>query len=213
MGSVYLAHDTQLDRQVDLKVPRFEKGKESVLRERFLREARAAATLSHPNICPVYDVGEIDGIPFVTMAFIDGRPLNEVIHATKTLPTRPTAAVVRKLARALQTAHEAGVIHRDLKPANVMIGKKNAPIIMDFGLARRMDRDERFLIENVAIGTPEYMAPEQFSTDESGMGPACDIYGLGIVLYELLTGRTPFSGTTREVFRQVRLDLPLPPRQ
>src|SRR5205085_216849 len=114
--------------------PRFEKGKEAVLRERFLREARTAATLAHPNICPVYDVGEMGGIPFVTMAFIDGRPLNEIIHATKVFPSKPIAAVVRKLARALQAAHDAGVVHRDLKPANVMIGKKNEPIIMDFGL-------------------------------------------------------------------------------
>src|SRR5262245_42754099 len=113
MGTVYLAHDTQLDRQVALKMPRLDKGYSSQLRERFLREARAAATLSHPNICPVHDVGEIDGSLYVTMAFIEGKPLSDLIKVGKSLPQRAVAAVIRKLALALQAAHEKGIIHRD----------------------------------------------------------------------------------------------------
>src|SRR5262249_8135318 len=127
----------QLDRPVALKAPTFTAG-DPQARERFLREARAAATLQHPNLCPVYDVGEIDHTLFLTMAYLEGRPLSEVLRSNrKPIQERQAAALVRKLALALAEAHRKKVIHRDLKPANIMLNPRGEPIIMDFGLARR----------------------------------------------------------------------------
>ena len=138
--------------------------------ERFTREARAAATIDHPNICPVYDVGQIDGVHFMTMAYIEGRPLSELIRDGKPLPQRPAAALVRKLAVALAEAHRHGVIHRDLKPSNVMVNRRKEPVVMDFGLARRLNKeDERLTRTGAVLGTPAYMPPEQVS-GESGDG-------------------------------------------
>src|SRR5262249_18572835 len=134
MGSVYLAQDTQLDRPVALKVPRFTADVSSSMIQRFYTEARAAATLHHPNLCPVHDVGEINGRLYLPMAYIEGKPLSGF---TKRFSPREAAAIVRKLALALQEAHAKGVIHRDLKPSNVMINHRSEPVIMDFGLARR----------------------------------------------------------------------------
>src|SRR5262245_44657157 len=130
MGTVYLAHDSQLDRRVALKVPHRRPGDDRLLK-RFRQEAQAAATLQHPNVCSVYDVGEVGGVHYVSMAYIDGRPLSSLIRGGKPLPPRPVAAVVRKLALALQEAHRKGVIHRDLKPANVMVNERGEPVLMD----------------------------------------------------------------------------------
>ena len=214
MGSVYLAHDTQLDRQVALKVPHFrpEEGPEMV--ERFYREARAAAALEHPNLCPVHDVGEIDGIPYLTMAYIDGRAMSEFVDPENPLPQRQIAAAVRQLAVALQEAHAHGVVHRDLKPANVMINKRRQPVIMDFGLARQVKRGEARLTQSGAVmGSPAYMSPEQVEGDLEAMGPGCDIYSLGVMLYELLTGRLPFEGSAASVMGQILVVAPSPPSQ
>jgi len=212
MGSVYLAHDSQLDRQVALKVPRFSAEDSSNLRERFLREARAAATLRHPNICPVYDAGEIGGVHYLTMAYIEGHSLSDFIRPDKPLPQRQVAAVVRKLALALQDAHDRGIIHRDLKPSNVMIDQRHEPVVMDFGLARRMAGEERHLTETGAIvGTPAYMSPEQILGKPETLGPACDLYSLGVILYELLAGRLPFQGSPTAVIGQILTAEPEPP--
>jgi len=121
MGSVYLAHDTQLDRRVALKVPHFRPEDGSQVLARFYQEARAAATIQHPHICPVYDVGEINGTHYLTMAYIEGKPLTSFIDPAKLPTARQVAALMRKLALALVKAHQAGVIHRDLKPSNIMI--------------------------------------------------------------------------------------------
>src|SRR5579883_471271 len=137
MGTVYLAHDPHLDRPVALKVPQFAGGANPTLVERFLREARAAATLAHPNICPVYDSGQADGVPFLAMAYVEGKSLDRFIDGSPRLPERGVAAIVRQLALAMQHAHEAGVVHRDLKPANIMLNAKKQPVVMDFGLAHR----------------------------------------------------------------------------
>jgi serine/threonine protein kinase/HEAT repeat protein len=212
MGSVYLAHDPQLDRQVALKEPHFSSGDGPQVLERFAREARAAATIDHPNICPVYDVGVHDGVHYVTMAYIEGRPLSELVRDGKPLPPRPAAAVVRKLALALAEAHRHGVIHRDLKPSNVMVNRRKEPVIMDFGLARRVNKDdERLTKAGAVLGTPAYMPPEQVSGDVQAMGPACDVYSLGVMLYEMLTGRPPFQGQLASVFAQILTREPEPP--
>lgn len=209
MGAVYLAHDTQLDRPVALKVPQFrdEEGREII--ERFLREARAAAKIQHPNLCPIYDVGEIGGIHYLTMAYIKGHLLSAAIRPGKPAPEPWIARMVRTLALALQEAHAQGVVHRDLKPANIMIDERDEPIIMDFGLARRTGTQEATLTQAGAVlGTPAYMAPEQARGRGDAVGPRSDIYSLGVILYELLTGRPPFQGEVMHVLCQVLADEP-----
>src|SRR5579871_5471851 len=166
MGAVYLARDTQLDRDVALKIPQFGEGDTSILRERFYQEARAAATVQHPNICSIFDVGEIDHINYLTMAFIDGVPLEKWAVGEKAITQRQIAVLVRKIALAMHEAHKKGVIHRDLKPANVMIDLRGEPIVMDFGLARRVQAGDQRLTQSGAImGSPAYMAPEQVKGD------------------------------------------------
>jgi hypothetical protein len=212
MGRVYLAHDSQLDRPVALKVPLFGPEDPPALLERFYREARAAATVLHANVCPVYDVGQIDGVPYLTMAFIEGKPLAE--FAARPLAPKQAAFLVRKLALALAEAHKRGVIHRDLKPANVMVNRQGEPVVMDFGLARRAKGgDARLTRQGAFLGTPAYAPPEQVSGEADNMGPACDVYSLGVILYELLAGRLPFEGDALLVVSRVLLEEPPPPSQ
>jgi serine/threonine protein kinase len=213
MGAVYLAHDTQLDRPVALKIPLFSADEGTQVLARFYREARAAATILHANVCPVYDVGEVDSVPYLTMAYIEGKSLAEWLRS-KPLTPRQSAFLVRKLALALQEAHKKGVIHRDLKPANIMIDKRGEPMIMDFGLARRnSSSDARLTQQGTVMGTPAYMPPEQVGGKSEAMGPACDIYSLGVILYELLAGRLPFRGDSMAMLSQVLLDEPPKPSQ
>jgi hypothetical protein len=212
MGSVYLAHDTDLDRQVALKVPQLSARNEPEVVERFLREARAVATLEHPNVCPVFDVGCTDGVPYLTLAYLDGQPLAERVQEAGALPQREAAALVRELAVALAYVHRQGVIHRDLKPGNVMLNDQGRPILVDFGLAVRLNRaDPRLTASGAIVGTPAYLAPEQVEGRREAVGPACDIYALGVMLYELLTGRLPFNGRLEEILVQVARDEPSPP--
>jgi predicted Ser/Thr protein kinase len=212
MGAVYLAQDSQLDRSVALKVPHFTATDGPELLERFQREARAAATLSHPNLCPVYDVGEWQGMHFLTMAYIEGKPLSDYLGTGKLLPERQVAALIRKLALALQEAHARGVIHRDLKPSNIMFNQRKEPVIMDFGLARRIDRrDARLTQIGDVLGTPAYMPPEQVAGQLDRMGPACDIYSLGVILYEMLTGKLPFDGPVMSVLALILTQEPAKP--
>lgn len=223
MGAVYLAHDSQLDRKVALKTPKFSKTSDATTMQRFYREARSAATLQHPNICPVYDVGEINGTHYISMAYIEGQPLSDLVRAEKQPPVTTLLKVVRKVALALHEAHLQGLIHRDLKPANIMIDRRNEPIVMDFGLARQFGDDDhepdattqavsqspdaaslpeasrkieaRITIPGTVMGSPGYMAPEQLTGDQSRIGPTSDVYAMGVLLYELLTGELPFPGT------------------
>ncbi len=214
MGSVFLAEDTQLERRVALKVPGFGSSIGPEARKRFLDEARTAATLDHPYLCPVYDAGEIDGQLYLTMAYIEGKSLAALV-GERGWPPRQVAALVGKLAVALQEAHAQKVIHRDLKPANVMIkttGERREPVIVDFGLAHRDNPDEvRLTRTGQLMGTLSYMAPEQIRGDLNEIGPACDIYALGVILYELLTGRLPFDGSGLAVAGQILAVTPLPP--
>jgi serine/threonine protein kinase len=195
MGAVYLAHDTQLDRQVAIKIPHFDRGDGPEVLERFYRESRAAATLDHPNICPVHDVGEIDGVHYLVMAYIEGKPLSDFVRRDKPIPPRQVATIVRKLALALHEAHSHGVVHRDLKPANIMTNKRRELVIMDFGLARLTNKssqsESRLTQSGIVMGTPSYMSPEQVMGDRNAMGPPCDIYSMGVIMNELLTGRLP----------------------
>ncbi|HEV3255858.1 MAG TPA: serine/threonine-protein kinase, partial [Gemmataceae bacterium] len=213
MGAVYLAYDTQLDRHVALKVPTFGQD-EGGRRERFFQEARAAATLNHPNLCPVFDIGELDGVCYLTMAYIDGKPLSDYIRADRPFLPATAAVLVRVLAKALQEAHDHGIIHRDLKPSNILINRKKAPIITDFGLARRASsQDERLTHSGELMGTPAYMPPEQVNGDVAAMGPGCDIYSLGVILYELLANRRPFQGAVGMLMAKIVMDPPPPPSQ
>ena len=213
MGSVFLAEDTQLGRKVALKVPHFGPDEGPEARERFFREARTAATLDHPYLCPVYDVGEIDGRLYLTMAFIEGKSLAESLKG-QGMPTKQVAALVGKLALALQQAHAKGVVHRDLKPANVMIkvdGTRREPVIVDFGLALRDDGDSRMTKSGQVMGTLAYMSPEQVMGDLATIGPPSDIFALGVILYELLTGRVPFNGAGLAIAGQILTQNPLAP--
>src|SRR5260370_6246500 len=200
MGTVYLAHDSQLQRRVALKVPHIDADAGPGVLQRFYREARSAATLNHPNICPVYDVGAHDDIPFLTMAYVEGQTLAAMIEDGQPLPERAAIRIASTLAQALYEAHSRGVIHRDLKPANVMMNPRNEPVVMDFGLARQANRGAaRQTGAGAVIGTPAYMPPEQVRGEVDAMGPGCDIYSLGVILYQPLTGRVPFEGPVAAV--------------
>lgn len=215
MGVVYLATDTQLNRLVALKIPELSGPATASARTRFLREAQAAAALQHPNICPIFDVGEHEGTPYLTMAYLCGQPLSCRLDPAK--PFEPSAAIdlVRKLALALHEAHARGVVHRDLKPGNIIIDDRGEPFVLDFGLARRADWvGGQLTQQGDVLGTPAYMPPEQILGHVTEIGPATDIYSLGIILYELLTGSPPFAGDLLAVMSQVTLDdPPLPSRR
>ncbi|MCA9071138.1 MAG: VCBS repeat-containing protein, partial [Planctomycetaceae bacterium] len=212
MGTVYLAHDTQLDRQVALKIPKIDRRDPAGI-ERFLREAKAMAAVHHPNLCPVHDVGEIDGQFFLTMAYIRGQTLADHLSAGVQMPPFVALEIVRKLAEAVQVAHDAGLVHRDLKPANVMIDQQQVPVIMDFGLAiRRQSDDETLTKLGMLIGSPAYMSPEQVKGETASIGPATDIYALGVMLYEMLCGRRPFQGSVPSVLGQIATQEPPPLR-
>ena len=212
MGTVYLAFDTRLDREVALKICHVSENTTAL--ERFRREAKAAATLSHPNLCPVYEYDVRDGIAYLTMAFIEGQTLREVLAERGTLPPDEAVRMVVKLARAMQSAHDAGVIHRDLKPANIALNRKGEPIILDFGLARQTDEAAtRVTRPGMFVGTLSYMAPEQLDDAVGALGPRSDIYSLGVILYELLTGKVPFKGPIAAmVFKVIHVE-PEPPSQ
>jgi type 1 glutamine amidotransferase/predicted Ser/Thr protein kinase len=213
MGAVYLAEDTQLGRRVALKLPSFDASASPQRVERFLREARSAAALHHPNICTLYDAGREAGRPFLTMAYVEGHSLAEALEKGRPLPPRQAVELVRKIAVALRHAHEKGIVHRDLKPANVMVTAAGEPVIMDFGLAKRLSdsdaHEARLTHEGAVLGTPTYMAPEQVRGETQGIGPHTDVYALGVMLFEMLTGQAPYLGPVTAVLGQI-LAAPVP---
>lgn len=209
MGAVYLAFDSQLDRYVALKIP-FMSTADSI--SRFYREARSAAKIRSPNICAVYDVNQINGIHFLAMELIDGQPLFSYFKAGKLTEINEALNLVKKVAIALQSAHDMHIIHRDIKMENIMIDQHREPIIMDFGLARLVGDDEVELTkEGLLLGTPAYMSPEQTEGDQTKLGPATDIYSLGVVLYHLITGQLPFTGSVASIVAQIRFTEPPKP--
>jgi eukaryotic-like serine/threonine-protein kinase len=213
MGVVSKALQIGLGRLVALKQirPEFLAGWDGVAR--FRRESEAAARLRHPNIVPIYDVGWWAGVPYYSMEYVEGGTLRDRL-ADGPIDPRASARLVETLARAVQHAHDAGVVHRDLKPGNVLLAPDlGCPKISDFGLAK-LDNDASRTRSGAILGTPGYMAPEQAAGDSSRVGPSSDVYALGAILYEALTGRPPFQASTiLETLELVRAAEPTPPRQ
>ena len=211
MGVVYKARHRQLNRLVALKMIRDGKHARPEHRERFRIEAEAVARLRHPNIVQIYEIGEADGRPFVSLELLEGGSLADRLKGT-TQPGRAAAELVATLARAMHAAHRAGIVHRDLKPANVLFDRDGIPKITDFGLAKRLEVEEGQTQTGQVMGTPSYMAPEQAQGRVRQIGPPADIYALGAILYEMLTGRPPFKGpSTMETLHQVVYDDVVPP--
>src|SRR6266542_3035239 len=211
MGTVYLAEDIQLGRRVALKVPHFDPLADPEQLKRFYREAKTAARIEHPNICPVFDVGEIDGIHYLTMPFIDGTPLSQLAASGEPWQPRQATELICQLAEAVHALHRQGLVHRDLKPSNVMVRLEGEPVLMDFGLAKQLQSaDQNLTATGAVMGTPGYMSPEQV-LDASHSGPGTDIYSLGVILYELVAGRRPFEGPVAAVYAQILHSAPAPP--
>jgi serine/threonine-protein kinase len=213
MGTVYLADDPRLGRQVALKVPHFDPARAAEAAERFRREARAAAGVRHPNLVPVYEVGQVDGTDYLTMPYITGEPLSARLAREGPLPPTEAVRLALRIADAMEAVHRAGVVHRDLKPANILLDERGEPAVTDFGLARLVGGlDARLTGSGTVLGTPAYLAPEQVGCRPEAIGPRCDVYSLGVVLYEMLTGRVPFGGSRGEVlFHRVLSEDPEPP--
>jgi hypothetical protein len=211
MGVVYRARQVSLDRTVAVKMVLNSELADDVQKQRFRREAEAVAQLDHPNIVPVFEVGEHDGQSYFSMAFVEGGSLAGRI-AGGPLPPREAAELVEAIARAAQFAHERGVVHRDLKPANILLDSEGRPRVSDFGLAKHAKSGDSLTSTGAIVGTPGYMAPEQAAGKTNLVGPLSDVYGLGAILYALLTGRPPFQAATDlETVLQVIEDDPIRP--
>jgi serine/threonine-protein kinase len=212
MGIVYKARQVNADRLVVLKMILAGGHAEPDQLARFRTEAEAIARLQHPHVVQVFEVGQHNGLPFFSLEFCPGGSLDKKLAGTP-LPPKEAAALMAQLARGVQAAHAAQVLHRDLKPANVLLAADGTPKVTDFGLAKKLDA-QGATISGVIVGTPSYMAPEQASGMAHELGPAADVYALGAVLYECLTGRPPFrAATTWDTLQQVLTREPVPPRQ
>ena len=220
-GVVYRAVDDELDRPVAVKLLTGVNALDEDALTRFLREARAASRGNHPGICPVYEWGLDDGVPFLAMALIEGRSFAQVIaeRAAQREPlTRAdidaTLTLFEQIARALHAAHELGIVHRDVKPANILLVPDGHPMVLDFGIARMIEGDERLTQSGHVLGTPAYMSPEQVAGDDSPIDQRTDVYSLGVSLFEALTLTRPFTAPTRDgLYRLIVSQPPPDPRR
>jgi TolB-like protein/Flp pilus assembly protein TadD len=211
-GVVYRAHQKSLNRTVALKLLGLGPWTTETHLKRFRREAEAAASLQHPGIVPIYEVGERDGQCYFSMKFVEGGQLDEVVKG-QPLPIRRAVELIVKLARTVHYAHEHGIMHRDIKPGNILLDENGEPHLTDFGLARLVEAESTVTRTLDVLGTPSYMAPEQAAGETTKLSKATDVYGLGAVLYQLLTGQPPFAGgTTYETIRLLRDTEPRQPR-
>jgi serine/threonine protein kinase/Tfp pilus assembly protein PilF len=209
-GVVYRAYQKSLNRTVALKVIGLGPWATEAHLKRFRREAEAAANLDHPFIVPIHEVGERDGCCYFSMNFIEGGQLDEVVRGAP-MSIRQAAELIAKLARTVHYAHEHGILHRDIKPGNILLDTKGEPHLTDFGFARLVEAESTVTLTLEVMGTPSYMAPEQAAGNNAVVSKATDVYGLGAVFYELLTGHPPFAGGT--TFETVRMVLDTEPRQ
>ena len=212
MGTVYEAQDPALRRHVALKTMKPSAASQTGARDRFLREARAAAALSHDHIVPIYQVGEDRGVPFLAMPLLHGEMLEDRLRRVGRLPVAEALRVGREVAEGLAVAHDHGIIHRDIKPGNIWLeAPSDRAKILDFGLASGQDGDVQLTTPGAIMGTPAYMAPEQAG---GAVDHRADLFSLGCVLYRMLTGRTPFAGaSTMEILRNIAVQQPKPPRE
>ena len=209
-GVVYRAHQKSLNRTVALKVLGLGPWTTETHLKRFRREAEAAASLQHPGIVPIYEVGERDGQCYFSMKFVEGGQLDEVVRRAP-ISIRQAAELIAKVARTVHYAHEHGILHRDIKPGNILLDTKGEPQLTDFGLARLVEAESTVTRTMEVMGTPSYMAPEQAAGETQNSANATDVYGLGAVLYQLLTGHPPFAGGT--TYETIKLLLETEPRQ
>lgn len=211
MGVVYKARQLKANRVVALKMILARQYATLAQKLRFQIETEAIARLAHPHIVQLYEVGECDGLPFFSLEFCPGGGLDQKLKE-RLLPIKESAALLVKVARAMHFAHLRGVVHRDLKPANVLLSADGEPKVTDFGLAKRMDADNDISQTGDVMGTPAYMAPEQAAGQTRGIGPAVDVWALGVILYQLLTGQHPFRGNDNfETLRKVQSEEPALP--
>src|SRR5262249_44580040 len=199
-GVVYRARQKSLNRTVALKIIALGHWASKAHVKRFRREAEAAASLEHPCIVPIYEVGERDGACYFSMRFVEGGQLDEILKPAtadsscgerEPIPIRHAAELIAKLARTVSYAHDHGILHRDIKPGNILLDAKGEPHLTDFGLARLVEADSTVTGTKEVLGTPSYMAPEQAAGETTKVNKATDVYGLGAVLYQLLTGQPP----------------------
>ncbi len=211
MGIVYRARQRSLNRDVAVKMILAGPNPKPEFLRRFQTEAEAAASLRHPNIVAIYDIGEDGGRPFFSMEYVAGRNLSELVEAGPLAPER-AARYVQKVAAAIHFAHQRGILHRDLKPSNILVDEFDEPRVTDFGLAKRLSTELDLTSTGQLLGSPQYLAPEQMSNRRGEISPRTDVYSLGAVLYHLLAGRPPFQGQTMEqVLLQVIDAGPEPP--
>src|SRR5437868_13098838 len=209
-GVVFRARQKSLNRIVALKVISLGQWASTAHLKRFRLEAEAAARLEHPGIVPIHEVGEREGSCYFSMKFVEGGQLDEVIRCTP-MSIRHAAELTAKVARTVHYAHEHGILHRDIKPGNILVDQNGEPHLTDFGLARLVEHGSTVTGTQEIMGTPSYMAPEQAIGNNAAVSSSTDVYGLGTVLYELLTGHPPFAGGT--TFETIRLLLDSVPRQ
>ncbi|MGD9647162.1 MAG: serine/threonine-protein kinase [Pirellulales bacterium] len=212
MGVVYLARQRSLHRHVAIKMLLRREIASADDLARFQAEPTSAARLDHPQIVPVYEVGQWQGQPYFSMKYVEGKTLADRL-AEGPLSSREAAQLLAPICRAIHYAHERGVLHRDLKPSNILLDRDGRPHVTDFGLAKRLSTDDTLTGTGMIVGTPSYMAPEQAAGNRGQIGPASDVYGLGTILYQAVTGRPPFQAASAvDTVLMVLEQDPLPPR-